>query len=117
MKITIKGELRDLNTFLKQVNNNRFAGAKVKKEDTEKVYYACKEKYIEPVKDYPIHITFKWYSKDNRKDLDNVAFAKKSALDGLVLAKIIENDSRKFIKGFTDEFYIDKENPRLEIII
>ena len=66
---------------------------------------------------YPVEIVYRWYSRDNRKDIDNVAFAKKFINDGLVKAGVIQNDSRKFIKGFKDEFYIDKENPRVEVQI
>jgi len=117
MRLVIPKELTDLNSYLKAMNNNRFVGAKVKKQDTEYVYWCCKQQKIPPVKDYPVKILFRWFSKDNRKDIDNVAFSKKFILDGLVIAKVLENDSRKFVSGFTDEFYVDAKNPRVEIEI
>lgn len=37
--------------------------------------------------------------------------------DALVKAKIITDDGWKNIIGFSDEFYVDKENPRIEVVI
>ena len=117
ISLIIKGELCDFNTFQNKTRSNKFVGSKIKKEETERVYWECKQQKLSPVKEYPVKIMFKWYSKDNRKDIDNVAFAKKFILDGLVLAGVLGGDGRKFINGFTDEFYIDAVNPRTEIKI
>jgi|ERR1035437_1318899 hypothetical protein len=115
MIITIKGELCDFNTFQNATRMNKFVGSKIKKEQTELVYWACKEQKAKEVKVYPHIIIYKWFSKDNRKDIDNVAFAKKFINDGLVMAGVLKGDGRKFINGFMDEFYIDAKNPRVEI--
>ena len=49
-------------------------------------------------------------------DCDNVAFAKKYILDGLKEAKIIPDDSRKYVAGLGGDFFeIDKNNPRVEV--
>lgn len=114
-KITIPGELTDLNTFIGAINRNRFLGNKIKQEETDRVTWLVKTKRAKLK--YPVFITFLWYSKDQRKDIDNVSFSKKFILDGLVRGGILENDSRKFISGFRDDFFIDKENPRVEIEI
>lgn len=37
MKLIIQGELTDLNKYIKALNSNRFAGSKIKKEETERV--------------------------------------------------------------------------------
>ena len=50
---------------------------------------------VPPVSRYPVRILFRWYSKDSRKDIDNVAFAKTFILNGLVLAGVLTEDSRK----------------------
>ncbi len=117
MIIIIQGELTDLNTYMKSERGNRFAGAKIKKEETERVAWEVKSQHLEPITEYPIKIHYRWYSKDQRKDLDNIAFAKKFVNDGLVMSGILKNDSQRFITGFTDEFYVDKDNPRVEIVI
>lgn len=119
MSIIIKGELADLNTYIAADKNNRYSGGRVKKSETSRVCREVRVQKVPPVPKahYPVSLLFRWYSKDNRKDIDNVAFAKKFILDGLVLARVLENDSRKFVNGFTDEFFIDKSNPRVEIEI
>jgi Holliday junction resolvase RusA-like endonuclease len=112
--ITISGELCDFNKYNNACRYNRFAGAKIKKEETERVAWECKRQKIEPITS-SVFIEFYWYSKNERKDLDNICFAKKFILDGLVMGGIIKNDSRKFVIGFIDLFFIDKQNPRVEI--
>jgi len=116
MKITIPGELTDLNTYIKVERTNRFAASALKKKETQRVA-DCVEDF-EMITEYPVYITYHWYSPNARKDIDNVAFAKKFINDGLILGGVLENDSRKFIAGFSgEEFYIDKDNPRVEVSI
>ena len=115
--LTLPGEFCDFNTFQNKTRYNKFAGAGVKKSETERVYWECKSQKIKPVAQYPVTVSFKWYSKNTRKDVDNIAFAKKFILDGLVMAKVIDNDSQQFVKGFSDEFFVDKINQRVEIKI
>lgn len=119
MLINFPGEFTDLNQYLKAMSNNRFGGGKIKKMETERAYYDCRNQLIStiPKSEYPIHIVFNWYCRDKRKDIDNVAFAKKFILDGMVMAGILENDSRKFLTGFSDEFFIDSKNPRVIVEI
>lgn len=68
---------------------------------------------------YPIYIHFHWFAKNRKKDPDNISSAKKFILDGLQEAGIIENDGWNQIAGFSDDFTVDKKNPRVvvEIII
>ena len=115
--LTIQGELTDLNAYIKALNNSRWGGNSIKQIETDRV---CKEAHkakVMPVTKYPVTIAYSWYCKDMRKDTDNVAFAKKFINDGLVSAKVIENDSRKFVAGFSDSFFTDKYNPRVEVTI
>ena len=115
---TIQGELMDLNAFIKALNSHYIVGNRAKQENTDAVSYSAKKAKIKPVETYPVMIAFTWYSPNERKDIDNVAFAKKFVLDGLVRAGVLENDGRKQIRGFEKEiFLIDKNNPRIEITI
>lgn len=117
MKLTIQGELTDLNTFINALKRNKFVGQKIKNDETDRVAWEVAIQKAKPITKYPVLIHYKWYSKNARKDTDNVAFAKKFIKDGLVRAEILEDDSRKFVAGFSDRFYIDKENPRVEFEI
>jgi len=115
--LTIQGELCDLNAYIKALNSSRWGGNNIKQSETERVAREARIARICPITEYPVHIIYRWYSKDKRKDIDNTSFSKKFLNDGLVQAGILENDGRKHVAGFTDEFYIDKEYPHVEITI
>jgi Holliday junction resolvase RusA-like endonuclease len=114
-EITLIGELTDLNTYINTERRNRFMGAKVKKDNTESVMWQTKK--VKPITEYPVHIYITWYVKDQRKDPDNIAFAKKFILDALVENGILTNDGQKQISGFQDLILNDKKNPRTVIQI
>jgi hypothetical protein len=115
MKLIIKGKMPTANEYIAALNRNRFIGAKMKKEQTERVYIACKEQNLEPIKEVSI-FNFRWFVKNKKKDKDNIAFAKKFILDGLQMARIIKNDGWDNIGWFSDSFYISKRE-RVEIEI
>lgn len=110
--LTIIGELTDLNAYINAERSNRHAGAKIKKHDTELCLWQMKGKFKPILK--PVVVVCTWYTKDERKDPDNVAFSKKFLLDAIVKAGILKNDGRKQIKGFEDKFEVDK-NERVEV--
>ena len=112
--LVIKGELTDLNNYVRIERGNKFAGANIKQEETNRVWVECKQRQI-PSQKKGVFLVFRRYAKDRRKDKDNVAFAKKFILDGLVLAKVLKSDGWDFINGFLDVFYLDPENTRVEI--
>ena len=116
---TIYGRLNGLNEYTKQCRGNKYAGAKMKEENERKVKCAamCEQSVIYANFNSKVHITYKWYEATKRRDLDNIAFAKKFIQDALVSLGVLEGDGWKHIAGFTDEFYIDKENPRIEVVI
>lgn len=62
-------------------------------------------------------IHFLWIEKDKRRDLDNIAFAKKFILDALVGANVLKGDGWSCVKGFKDSFSVDKYRPRIEVYI
>lgn len=53
---------------------------------------------------------FEWHEKTKKRDADNIAFAKKFILDALVKMRVLEDDSRKYVKGFYDVIVDDKED-------
>ena len=116
MKVVIEGELTDLNKFINAQRANRFGGAKVKKDNTQKCARAFAPIKAKKLK-LPITLHITWYCKDKRKDKDNVAFGKKFLLDGMIESGLLANDGWGEIAGFTDSFEIDKENPRIEVEI
>ena len=66
----------------------------------------------------PVKMRYKWFEKNRRRDLDNVSsFGRKVIQDALVRAHILQNDGWKEIVGFSDEFFVDAHNPRIEVEI
>ncbi len=97
ISFTVPGELPALNEKL----------------NTKKVMYCAMGETLNPF-DF-VDIRVKWYCKDRRKDKDNIAAGMKFILDGLVAAKVIPNDTWEYVKGFSHEFAVDKDDPRIEI--
>lgn len=114
MHVTIPGQLTNLNKYINAERTSRYAAARIKKEETDRCTWAFKG--IKPITKPPITIDFKWYVPNKRQDPDNVAFAKKFILDGMVKAGVIPNDGMNWILTLTDFFLFDKENPRVEVI-
>lgn len=56
--------------------------------------------------------------ENKRRDLDNISsFGRKVIQDALVQAKVLKNDGWKNIIRFSDDFYLDPDNPRIEVDI
>ncbi len=89
-------KLIHLNEYINAERRNRFIAAKIKKEMTELVAWQCKAQKIRPMPKIE-KITFIWQHKNRfSKDFDNVEFAKKWIMDGMVMAGVIQDDSPKF---------------------
>lgn len=118
--LIINGDLPSLNEYTK-ANRSKYGqsiGAKIKRDAEHLIALYIKSQGLTSTHyTRPVRIDFRWYMENQRKDPDNVCFAKKFILDALVRNGILENDNYSHVKGFTDEFYIDKENPRIEVDI
>lgn len=113
MVIVIPGELPALNEIIEAAKSHYGKYSNMKKDYTEIVgYSALKERRIEK----PIEVYIKWFTKDVKKDPDNVAAGVKFILDGLKESGVIVNDTRKYIKRIVHDFpEPDKKNPRVEV--
>jgi Holliday junction resolvase RusA-like endonuclease len=113
-KLTIPVELTDLNTYINAERGNRYKAADIKSTMT----YICTlyAKQLKPI-EKRVKLIITWYCKNQKKDPDNISFAKKYILDGLVKAGILQNDGWKQIAGFEDYFVVDADKPRVEIQI
>ena len=68
--------------------------------------------------DKKVRIDYIWYEKNKKRDLDNISsFGRKVIQDALVDNGTLKNDGWENVIGFSDTFYIDKDNPRIEVII
>lgn len=100
--LTINGELAKLNEHDNANRTNRFGGASLKKHMTEKVASQCGP--LKPISE-PVVLGFEWHYS-SRHDFDNIAFAKKYILDGMVHSGKLPNDNQKWVYGFTGDTFI-----------
>lgn len=115
--LVIEGQLPNLNEYTKACRGNRYAGASMKKH-AEMIIGAYINAQLKGVRfNGTVELSFRWYEPNKKRDLDNVCFAKKFILDALVSNGIIVADGWKGVAGFTDKFFVDKENPRIEVDI
>ncbi len=109
----IKGDLPDLNNYTKANRGNKYAGNKLKQDATNIVCLYAKSQLRGKYERMSLSITY--YCKNKRKDKDNIAFAKKFILDGLIKAGVIPDDGWGQIEGWTESFEVDKDDPRIRV--
>lgn len=117
-KIVIPGELPDLNTIIAESKKGRGKWQpynEMKQEYTNIVAWIAKSEIKKQLKKIDLEIT--WICKNRRKDKDNIIAGTKFILDGLVVAGIIEDDGWKQIGDISHKFEVDKDNPRVEVLI
>lgn len=108
-----------LNEYGAAERTNKFAGAKMKKEYTDLAAWYIRSAKLQPYTT-PVIISFHWFEPSTRRDPDNIIFAKKFILDGLVAAGVIPNDNQKWIRGFNAERWnavTDKKRVGVELTI
>lgn len=111
MKITIPGELPDLNKIISESKKHWAKYSNMKQIETNKVAWIAKGKGSFDKVDLDIT----WYCKDKRKDKDNIMVGQKFILDGLVKAGVIRDDGWGQIGDIRHKFIVDKLNPRIEV--
>lgn len=117
MKIVIPGRLDGLNEYTAANRTNRYIGNTMKRKNEEIILWAIRQAKLHKVIDYPIALQITWYEPNRRRDFDNITFAVKFILDAMVQAKIIENDGLNFVNKINHTVFIDKNNPRIEIVV
>ncbi len=113
--LIVRGKLPDFNSLINDVKRHWKFYAKSKKYWTGVTVAECVAQRLRPVTP-PVEIDFVWYN-NGRKDPDNIRIASKMIIDGLVKASILPEDNQKIIKGFTDSFHKDTDDPRVEVTI
>lgn len=118
MKLTIWGTLPGLNEIINENRRNYHAGAKLKKEAQFLVEMSARKclKKWRPAGAVWMHYT--WIEPNRKRDKDNIAAGgRKIIQDALVATGYLRNDGWNDIVGFSDEFRIDKKDPRIEVEI
>lgn len=116
--LIIHGKLSNLNDYINACRTNPYKGSKMKKENEAKVLQEIYSQLRRLRITRPVTMRYTWYEPNKRRDLDNISsFGRKVIQDALVAAKVLKNDGWNEIKGYSDEFYVDSKNPRIEVLI
>lgn len=110
----IPGELPALNEIIEAAKSHYGAYSKMKKTYTDLIAWLSKN-YPNTNKKYDITVT--WVTKDLKKDPDNIACGVKFILDGLVCSGVLKNDTRKYVNSIKHMYELDKNNPRIEVVL
>lgn len=54
----------------------------------------------------PVKVNFHWVETNRKRDMDNIAFAKKFILDALVAKEKLAGDGWKYVVGLEDTFEV-----------
>lgn len=105
-KVEINMKLPSLNEYVNVCRTNPYKASKFKKnlEDDISIFIARLPRFTKPVR-----LHFHWIEGNKRRDLDNVAFAKKFILDALVKNGKLIDDNHNYVVAFTDTFSYGKE--------
>ena len=119
--LIINGKLPNLNDYTKacraQGKKGYLAGSQMKRTAENRIKKCIYEQFKGVKFRSPIMVKFRWYEPNKQRDLDNICFAKKFIFDALVKSETIKGDGWRDVQGFTDEFFVDKDNPRIEVEI
>lgn len=117
-KLVISGRLPGLNQYQLACRKNKFAGGSMKKKCVKDISVYIAQQLPNIHIDKKVKIDYVWYEPNMRRDLDNISsFGRKCIQDALVEFGTLKNDGWKNVVGFSDTFFCDKENPRIELTI
>lgn len=113
MIVEIKMKLPSANEYIRVCRRNKYQAAQFKHDVENRIAIFLKRL---PRFEQPVKIHFHWIEENKRRDLDNIAFAKKFILDTLVKLGKLKDDNRKCVTMFTDTFaYGDEAKVILDI--
>ena len=107
-KFFVPGPLPGQNTYMG--NGTRWTYGKDKKTWAAAIGFAIRAAKIRPMP--RVHIEWVWVERNTRRDPDNfTGISKKFILDTLVSQGILKDDGWQEIAGWTDRWYVDKDEP------
>lgn len=124
-KLILKGTLPGLNDYLRAERSftrrnkqGHSCGNDMKQECQLLICNAVHNQMKHTSIQNPVYIHCVYYEPNKRRDPDNISgVAHKFILDSHVKCKVLKNDGWDNIKGFSDRFFIDRRNPRIEVIL
>ena len=115
-RVWIPGRLPGMNdTTAKQGRGRGFAYAAEKRKWTNDIALLARAARVPHFT--RVHIAYRWVEANHKRDPSNIAAGgRKVVEDGLVLAKVLDNDGWEQIAGFSDTFEVGTK-PGVEVTI
>lgn len=113
-RYVLRSSLPSLNDYIQAERGNWAAAAKVKKTGTLNVQLEVMSQNRQPVTQM-VDVDLYWIVPDNKQDPDNVFFATKFILDGMVKAGVLPQDGRRNIRHISHKIKTIK-NKRFVIV-
>jgi Holliday junction resolvase RusA-like endonuclease len=116
--LTIIGRLEGLNNYTAANRTNPYKGSKMKKDAEETIIWQIRQQLRNVHITKPVLLKYEFYEPNKKRDLDNISsFAHKVIQDSLVKTGILKNDGWEFVTGYSDHFFCDNKNSRIEVTI
>ena len=117
----IPGTLPGLNDYInaeRKPGKGRYIANRMKQESMDKVLLAARQQLGNIRFHGPVTIFYAWVEPNRRRDKDNISsYGRKIIQDALVKGGYLEGDGWKDIEWFSDEFAVDRKNPRIIVDI
>ena len=111
------GRFPGMNEYTAANRTNYHVGAAMKRNAQSAVMWAIRQQKPGKIM-MPVVVHFRFYEPNRKRDLDNISgFAHKVILDALVATRTIPGDGWKHVRGYSDAFYCDPDNPRIEVYL
>lgn len=116
-KFVINGRLPSLNEYINVERSGYHAANGFKRKWQKYIKTYIRASGIKPIK-YPVSIVYRFYEVNRKRDKDNIAgLCHKFVQDALVESGILKDDSWNYVVSFSDDFYLDRSNPRIEVTL
>jgi Holliday junction resolvase RusA-like endonuclease len=120
-RLVIPGRFPGLNEFIsanRVRKGNYSAGNSMKRRDQARIRESIMEQLPGLKVESAVSLVYHFFEPDRRRDKDNIAgYFHKVFQDALVECGVIEDDKWENVSEFRDLFDVDKEEPRIEVLI
>ena len=108
----------DLNNYLSECGRHPMKGGKMKKDYMMIAINAIRKQLPRTVIMGRVRIHYRFFESSKKRDPSNVAaMSVKVIEDALQKCGVISNDGWANIAGYSQDFFVDKDNPRIEVTI
>lgn len=113
-----KNTMPDLNNYLAECGRHPVKGGKMKKDYMMVAANAIRKQLPRVKINGRVRIHYRYYEPSRRRDPSNInAFAVKVIEDALQTCGTISNDGWANIAGYSQDFFVDENDPRIEVTI